>query len=58
MRPRNLFQMKEVDQTIAKNLKGTDIKNMPDREFQVMIIKILTGVEKRVEDVSKILNTD
>ena len=25
---------------------------MPDREFKVMIINILTGLEKRVEDIS------
>ena len=29
---------------------------MPDREFKVMIIKILNGLEKRVEDISETLN--
>ena len=28
---------------------------MPDREFQVIIIRILTGLEKEVEDLSEIL---
>jgi len=28
---------------------------MPDREFKVMIIKILTGHEKRVKDISETL---
>jgi len=28
---------------------------MPDREFKVMIIKILTGLEKRVKDISETL---
>ena len=31
---------------------------MPDREFKVTIIKILTGLEKRVEDISKVLNKE
>ena len=31
---------------------------MPDREFKVIIIKILTGLDKRVEDMSKTLNTN
>ena len=31
---------------------------MPDREFKVMVVKILTGLEKRVEDVSEILNKE
>ena len=29
---------------------------MPDREFKVMIIKILTGLEKRAECVGEVLN--
>ena len=28
---------------------------MPDREFKVMIIKIFTGFEKRVENISETL---
>jgi len=31
---------------------------MPDREFKVMTMKILTGLEKRVEDISETLNTE
>ena len=31
---------------------------MPDREFKVMDIKILTGLEKRVEDLNKTLNKE
>jgi len=34
------------------------IINMPDREFKVMTMKILTGLEKRVEDISETLNTE
>ena len=31
---------------------------MPDREFKVIVIRILTRFEKRVEDMSEILNTE
>ena len=31
---------------------------MPDREYKAMIIRILTGLEKRVEDISETLNTE
>ena len=31
---------------------------MSDREFKVIIIKILTGLDKRVEDMSETLNTN
>ena len=34
------------------------ISTMYDREFKVMIIKILTGLEKRVEDGSELLNPE
>lgn len=33
------------DKAIAKVLSETDKINMPDREFKVMIITILTGLE-------------
>ena len=35
-----------------------DISNMPDREFKTTIMRILTGLEKRVEDMSEALNTE
>ena len=31
---------------------------MPDRGFKVKVIKILTGLEKRMEDLNKTLNKD
>ena len=45
-RQRNLSQTKEQDKAVAKDLSKTDISNMPDREFEAMIMKILTGLEK------------
>ena len=44
-------QMREQDKTTAREPSETDISNMPDGEFKVMIIRILTGLEKRVEDM-------
>ena len=29
---------------------------MPDKEFKLMVIKIVTGLEKRVEDLSEKFN--
>ena len=31
---------------------------MPDRKFKVMVIKILNGLEKRVETLSETLNEE
>ena len=36
-----MSQMKEHDQTIARDLNETDMCNILDREFKVMTIKIL-----------------
>ena len=47
--------MKKQDKIIVRDLsKNGD--NMPDREFKVMIIKILTGFEKRA-DIIETLRT-
>ena len=50
--------MKEEDKAMARYLSETDIINMPDGEFKVMIIKILTGIEKGVEGFNETLNTE
>ena len=56
-RQRSIFPMKERNQTTGTDQSETIISNMPDREFNVMFIKTLTGLEKRVEDISETLNT-
>lgn len=35
-----------------------DVIKMPHREFNVMIIKILTVFEKRVENISETIKTE
>ena len=35
-----------------------EIRYRPDREFKVMAKEILTGLEKRVEDLSETFNKD
>ena len=53
-----MSQINEQDKATARDLSGTDISNVPERDFKVMIIKILTGLEKRVEDGSELLNPE
>ena len=53
-----MFQMKEKDKITARDLNEMQISNIPDREFKVTIIKILTGFEKKVEEFSETLNKD
>ena len=57
-RQRNVLQMKEHYLAMARDLRETDISNIPDGEFKATIIRILTGVEKKIEDISKTLTTE
>ena len=49
---------KEQDKATARDLSETGICNMPEGEFRAMIIRIFTGFEKIVEDISETLNME
>ena len=47
-RPRNTFQTKEPDKASEKNkLNETEISNLSDKEFKVMVIKIFTKPRRK-----------
>ena len=50
--------MNKQDKNHRRDLSETEVNSMPDREFEVMIIKIFIGFEKRVEDISERLLTN
>ena len=41
-----------------RDLSETDKSNVPDGEFKTTIIRILTGLEKRMEGISDTLTTE
>lgn len=43
---------------ITKELNEMKINNTPDKEFKVMAMKILYGLDKRVKDLSKTFNKE
>ena len=53
-----MSQIKEQDTIRARELSKTEISYMPDREFEVMAIKIFIGFEKSVENLSETLNKE
>lgn len=53
MSQRTISQKKEQDKTIGKELSEMGIRSMSNKEFKVMVTKILTGLEKRVENISE-----
>lgn len=51
-------QIEEQDKITAGDLNETEVSNMPDMPFKIMVIKILTRLEKRVGNLSEILNME
>ena len=49
-RGRNLFQLKEQEKAMGRDLTETGISKMLDKEFKATIIRILIGLEKRMEE--------
>lgn len=50
--------MKEKDKDPSKHQSKMNISKMTTREFRVMIIKTITGFEKRGEGISETLNKE
>ena len=49
---RNSSQKKEYEETTARELTNTDTSKMSEPEFRITIIRILAGVENRLESLS------
>ena len=49
-RQRNTFQTKQ-DKTSEKELNKTEISNLPAKEFKVIIIKMLTELGRRIDEL-------
>ena len=52
---KNMSQVKLQDK-ITRELNETAVSNMTDREFEVRIIKILIGLDERVENLSETID--
>ena len=50
---RNIFQMKEQDKTPEEELKELEISSPPNKEFKVMIIKMIKELRRRLDEQSK-----
>ena len=48
-RQRAMSQMKEQDKTPEKQLNEVDIGNLPQKEFRIMIVKMIQDLGKRME---------
>ena len=44
-----MYQMKEQDKTPEKQLNEVEIDNLPEKEFKIMIVKVIQDLRKRME---------
>ena len=48
-RQRAMYQMKEQDKTPEKQLNEVEIGSLPEKEFRIMIVKMIQVLGKRME---------
>ena len=48
-RQRNTQQVKEQDKCSPNQTKEEEIGNLPDKEFQIMIVKMIQNLENKME---------
>ena len=44
-----MYQMKEKDKTPEKQLNEVDIGDLPEKEFRIVIVKMIQDLGKRME---------
>ena len=44
-----MYQMKEQDKTKKKQLNEVEIGNLPEKEFRIMIVKMIQDLRKRID---------
>ena len=54
---RNTQQVKEQDKCPPNQTKEEEIGNLPDKEFQIMIVKMIQNLENKMELQIKSLET-
>ena len=57
-----MSQMKEQDKTPEKQLKEVEIGNLPEKEFRIMVVKMIQDLrrrmEARIEKMQEMFNED
>ena len=48
-RQRTMYQMKEQDKTPEKQLNEVEMGNLSEKEFRIMIVKMIQDLRKRME---------
>ena len=51
-RQKTTFQVREQDKT-EKELSETEMSNLPDREFKLRVLRMLTDLGRRIDELSE-----
>lgn len=55
-RQRNILQTKELEKIPEQKPREMEIVNLPDKEFKVVVIKMLIELERKIDHKEQILN--
>ena len=57
-RQRNTTQMKEQIRNTEVKINEEEISKLPEKEFRIMIIKMIKNLKKRMDKMQESTNTD
>ena len=61
-RQRAIYQIKEQDKTPEKQLNEVEVGNLPEKEFRIMIVKMIQDlgikIEAKIEKMQEMINKD
>ena len=57
-RQRNATQMKEQIRSIEVQINDEEIGKLPEKEFSIMIVKMIKNLENRMEKMQESINKD
>ena len=57
-RQRNTTQMKEQTRNTEVQINEEEIGKLPEKEFRIMVIKMIKNLENRMEKMQKSINED
>ena len=57
-RQRNTTQMKEQTRNTEVQIKEEEISKLPEKEFRIMIVKMIKNLENKMEKMQESINKD
>ena len=57
-RQRNMAQMKEQTKNTKVQINEEEIGKLPEKEFRIMIVKMIKNLENRMEKMQESINKD